>query len=234
MESRVSVQMRDANPGHPANADSDAEFQAMAQIYAVLKPLDAVARTRVLSYVLSRLGVDLKPGFSEKEKSDEMPHGRKFDSLDQAIDESTTKPKTEAALDDDENNDIEGISPVAKKWMRRTGLPGEKLSALFSLGVDEIDLVARSVPGQNTKERLHSLILLEGIASYLGTGVARVDYSKLKLAMQHYGIDPGNNISTYLKGFAAECSGSVSAGFTLTARGMNSATELVKEMVGRK
>ena len=118
--------------------------------------------------------------------------------------------------------------------MRRTGLPGDKLSALFSLGVDEIDLVAKSVPGQNTKEKLRSLILLLGIASYLGTGVARTDYSKLKLAMQHYGIDPGKNMSTYLKDFAPESSGSVSGGFALTARGMNSATELIKEMVGRK
>jgi hypothetical protein len=217
-----------------SNGNPDAEFHAMSQIYAALKPLDAGGRKRVLDYVLSRLGVDLSPRAAEKEKKDETPQRHEAEPADHMAAEGTPKASADVGAEDNEADEIEGISPLAKKWMRRTGLPGDKLSALFSLGVDEIDLVANSVPGQNTKERLRSLILLQGIASYLGTGAPRVDYSKLKVAMQHYGIDPGNNISTYLKDFAAESSGSVSAGFTLTARGMTSATELIKEMVGRK
>jgi hypothetical protein len=216
------------------NADPDTEFQAMAQIYAALKPLDVGGRKRVLDYVLSRLGVDLRPKLDEKARKNEALQNQETELDDHALDEEATKAKNDIGLEDNEVGEIEGISPVAKKWMKRTALPGEKLSELFSLGVDEIDLVSNSVPGQNTKERLRSLILLQGIASYLGTGAPRVDYSKLKLAMQYYGIDPGKNMSTYLKDFASESSGSVSAGFTLTARGLNSATELIKEMVGRK
>ena len=53
------------------NGDADAEFHAMAQIYAALKPLDAGGRMRVLDYVLSRLGIDLKTRLSERDKGDE-------------------------------------------------------------------------------------------------------------------------------------------------------------------
>jgi len=39
--------------------------------------------------------------------------------------------------------------------MTRNGLEAEKLSAIFSLGIDEIDLVAKSVPGKG-KKRAHA------------------------------------------------------------------------------
>jgi hypothetical protein len=216
-----------------ANSDADSEFAAMSQIYSALKPLDEGGRKRVLDYVLSRLDIRIIPKLGETKKGDESPVVHKVDASDRSADESLPKASLDVALDD-VPDEIEGISAVAKKWMKRTGLSGEKLSALYSLGVDEIDLVANSVPGQTTKDRLRSLMLLEGVASYLGTGAPRVEYNRLKTAMGHYGIDPGTNLSTYLKTFAAEATGTASAGFTLTARGLNSATELIKEMVGRK
>jgi hypothetical protein len=129
-------------------------------------------------------------------------------------------------------DDAEGINSVALKWMRRSGLTPSVLQNIFSLGIEEIDLVANSVPGTNKKERMHSVLLLKGIASYLGTGVARVSYEQLKEACLHYDAYDGANFSAYLKSFAAEVAGSKNAGFTLTARGLTSATELLRTMTG--
>ncbi len=63
-------------------------------------------------------------------------------------------------------------SPVAQKWMRRNGLQAEHLSSIFSLGGDEIDVVAKSVPGKSTKARMHNVFLLKGVAAYLAGGAA--------------------------------------------------------------
>src|SRR5207248_2479056 len=81
---------------------------------------------------------------------------------------TTTAPAT-----DDE---FEGISSVAQRWMRRNGLSPKQLSKLFTLGVDEIDLIAKSVPGKTTKQKMRSVALLTGVAAFLGSGAARVNH----------------------------------------------------------
>ena len=108
------------------------------------------------------------------------------------------------------------------------------MQKLFSLGVEDIDLVAKKVPGASKKERMRSVLLLKGIAAYLGTGVARVTYEQLKEACLHYNAYDAANFAAYLKFFAAEIGGTKDAGYTLNGRGLNSATELVKQMLEPK
>ena len=105
---------------------------------------------------------------------------------------------------------------------------------LFSLGVDEIDLVAKKVPGDNKKDRMHSVLLLKGIAAYLSSGVARFTHQQLKEACLHYDAYDGNNFASYLKDFAGEVSGTKSGGYTLTPRGLTAATEMIKDLVSAK
>ncbi len=50
----------------------------------------------------------------------------------------------------------------------RNGLTAKGLSGVFSLGVDEIDLIAKNVPGKSKTDRTHSVLLLKGVAAYLG------------------------------------------------------------------
>lgn len=130
--------------------------------------------------------------------------------------------------------DIEGISPVALKWMKRSGLEPKGLQKLFSLGIDEIDLVAKDVPGKKTKERMHSVLLLKGIAAYLGTGVARVTHEQLKEACLHYNAYDGSNFASYMKTFASEVGGAKEGGYTLSARGLTAGTDLVRGLLTTK
>ena len=129
------------------------------------------------------------------------------------------------------DDDFEGVSPGGKKWMRRNGLDSKALSSIFSLGVEEIDLVAKKVPGKNKKERMRSVFLLKGLASYLGSGTPRFKDDEVREACNHYDANDTANFAAYLKSFSAILSGTKSSGYTLTSRGIADGTELVKEML---
>ncbi len=65
---------------------------------------------------------------------------------------------------------LKGLAPLPMdRWERLTG---NAAIANFSLSSDEIDLIAKTVPGKN-KEKMRSVFLLKGVASYLGSGAAR-------------------------------------------------------------
>jgi hypothetical protein len=142
---------------------------------------------------------------------------------------SMLQPQTQPGVDD-----IDGINAVALKWMRRSGLDPKSLQTLFSLGIDEIDLVAKSVPGTSKRERMRSVLLLKGIAAYLGTGAPRITYEQLKEACLHYDAYDAANFAKNLKSFSSDTTGTKEAGFTLTARGLTSATDLLKELLGSR
>src|SRR5437899_12583099 len=86
---------------------------------------------------------------------------------------------------DTPNDELDGISPVAQKWMRRNVLQVEHLSSIFSLGADEIDLVAKNVPGNSTKARMRSVFLLKGVAAYLAGGAPRFSHEQVKEPCLH-------------------------------------------------
>ena len=199
-------------------ASPDPEIVAIGAVYDALKDLEPSARARVLDYVAKKLGAAFTPVDEESARvaRDEQA-------------QAPSLPPPSAGTDRGDNS--EGVSPVALKWMRRSGLTSSGLSVLFSLGVDEIDLVAKKVPGENKKDRMHSVLLLKGIAAYLGSGVARVTHEQLKEACVHYDAYDPANFATHLKSFAAEASGTKGAGYTLTARGITNATEMIKSLV---
>jgi hypothetical protein len=114
--------------------------------------------------------------------------------------------------------------------MTRNGLQAKQLSAIFSLGVDEIDLAAKTVPGTNKKEKMHSVFLLKGVAAYLGTGAARFTHEHMKEACLHYDAFDAGNFAANFKNLSSEVSGGKDTGYTLTARGLANATEMVKTL----
>ena len=118
--------------------------------------------------------------------------------------------------------------------MKRSDLDSKSLQSLFSLGIEEIDLVAKSVPGSSKRERTRNVLLLKGIAAYLGTGTPRITYEQLKEACLHYNAYDATNFATYLKSFTADAGGTKEAGYTLTPRGLTAGTDLVKELLPSK
>ena len=108
-----------------------------------------------------------------------------------------------------------------------------RIGCVDSLGLDEIDLVAKSIPGKSKNERTRSVLLLQGVASYLSTGVARVTHDKVKEACLHYDAWDSDNFARYLRNLSREVGGNRESGYMLTAAGLTAATEMIKELFNR-
>ncbi|MBK8097851.1 MAG: hypothetical protein IPK26_12130 [Planctomycetes bacterium] len=210
-----------------AVASVDPEFAAISAVYEALSSLDVTSQRRVLSYVMSKLGIETAPPESSMRMEDRTGSG--------AADSDASRDSDRGARASQQGSteaDTDGISAVALKWMRRSGLDSSRLGDLYSLGVDDIDLVVKSVPGKTKKDRMLSVILLKGIAAYLSTGVARVSHAHVKEACLHYDAYDQANFAKHLRSFSPEVSGDVGSGFTLTPRGLTRATETIKSMLG--
>lgn len=199
----------------------DPEVIAISTVFRALDGLTPDAQSRVLEYVQRKLR---KEPAAAATTPREMSHNG---SVAQA-EHRDQSPSFENGDPDEED----GINSVARKWMRRNGLTSHGLGSIFSLGVDEIELVAKSVPGKTKKDRMRSVILLRGIAAYLSSGAPRFTHAELKETSLHYDAYDVANSAAYLKSFASEVSGSAKSGYTLTARGLASATDLVKSLAG--
>lgn len=208
------------------STDTFPEVSAIGVVHGALKDLQSSAQLRVLKYVAEMLGISLNSAGNEASQ---------FDSGASATAPTSTPSERAQASQPDANSsgedDTDGINPIALKWIKRSGFTPKGLQKLFSLGIDEIDLVAQDVPGSGKKERMKSVILLRGVAAYLSSGAARFSYEQLKETCLHYSAYDSTNFAAYLKSFSAEVGGTKDGGYTLTARGLTSATELVRAML---
>jgi hypothetical protein len=199
----------------------DPEIAAISEVHAALQELDSDAQSRVLKYVADKLklGDPIHPSSGST----------RFDEPDDAHNLKGTGERPDQKIEEDA--DLEGISPAGRRWIIRSGLQKSQLSLVFSIGGDEIDLIAKGVPGNSKKQRMRSVILLKGLASYLGTGAARLTDQEVRETCLHYDALDAGNYATIIKGLTSEVTGSKETGYTLSARGQASATEMVKEMV---
>jgi hypothetical protein len=203
--------------------EDDLELEAIRAVYSALRELDVAAQNRVLDYVMRRLNL-------RRETFDSISsNSTRASKIPDETPETSFGQESEPIFEGGE--DLEGISPVAQKWMKRNGLAASQLSSLYSLGVDEIDLVASSVPGKSIKKKMRNVLLLKGVGSYLGSGAARISDEKLREACGHYGAYDTANFSKHINSLAAEVSGTKESGYTLTSRGMTEATKLIKQLI---
>jgi len=202
----------------------DPEFTAITQVHTALRNLDPGAQVRVIEYVADKLGVLGQLGMStgERRAREPEPADRSAESAEKR---QPTEPPSGSADDD-------GINSVALKWMKRSGLAVQSLTSLFSFG-DDIDLIATTVPGKSKTQRVHSVLLLKGVAAYLASGVPRVTHEQLKETALHYDAFDGPNFAAHIRSFAPEISGTKQSGYTLTPRGLSAATELIKSIVNK-
>lgn len=208
----------------PEAEGPELEIQAIGKVYNALRGLDPDAQRRVLGYVSGMLGVAVAEHRAPRAVPQEVEDN-------ETLQDDTTINQSAPAQTDVVADNLDGISPVAQKWIRRSGISIQELSKVYSIGLDDIDLIAEKVPGANKKERMRSVLLLKGIAAYLATGAARVSHEQVKEACLHYDAYDGNNFAAYLKSFASEVSGTKESGYTLTPRGITAATELAKRVI---
>ncbi len=201
---------------------SDPEFEACQVVFATLVALDAAARSRVLRYVTEKL--EIVPGDNHRSSflaDDNQPDAEQADSPSE---QRPARPAGPPMADD-------GISPIAKNWIRRNSIAMDGLTRLFSVGGEEIDLIADKIPGKSKRSRLHEVLLLKAIAAYLGNGVARVTDQQLREVASHYNANDEANFSANLKAFESMYSGSKQSGYTLNPRGLAAAATLINGML---
>jgi hypothetical protein len=190
--------------------EKDPEIAAIESVVDALRDLPPDARQRVLRYVAGKFSIGVQG--ADQPRAESITGGGVSTA-------NITSPYTE------------GVSPVALKWMQRSGFSPQDLSHIFSLGGGEIDLITNEVPGKSKRQRMRNVLLLKGICTYLGKGAPRVAYDELREACEHYDAYDGPNFAAHLKSFSAEVSGNKESGFTLSARGLSAATALIKTMV---
>ncbi len=192
----------------------DPEIQAIAEVFSTLKGLDADSQTRVIDYVRRKLGLSVEIRGSAEDDIKPLMRGP---------DPVALAPVTSAA----------GVSPMADKWLRRSGLSMPQIERVFNIGAqDEIDVVANKLLGKTKAARSREVILLKAAANYLSTGVPKVNHEVVKQTCEHYDAYDVTNFSKTIKSMAPELSGSKQSGYTLTARGLAAAADLIKQMSG--
>ena len=197
--------------------ENDPELAAMGSVYTILKKLDRETQIRVIEYVSGRLKLKTRESVDEpiNENGDVSAGNSEFQH----------DAKTDAS--EDLQDELQGISPVAVKWMRRNRLTAVQLGRVFSLGVDEIDLVAQTMPGKNKKEQMRSVLLLKGVAAFLSSGTPKFSDEVAREACNHYGVYDAKIYSRYFKALSAE----INSSYALTNRGLANAVELLRGML---
>jgi hypothetical protein len=222
----IMTELKEVRMASTKSIERDPEITAISLVYSALKDLNPDSQQRVINYVSEKLNLKANtPSWTSRRKTEAVNI------------EDEVVPPTRSVIDNVEEvsaDELEGISPVAIKWMRRNDLTAAALSTIFSLGIEDIDLVAKKVPGDNKIKRVRSVFLLKGIAAYLSTGAARITHQQVKEACLHYDAYDPTNFAKYIKTLSAEISGTKNSGYVLTSRGITSATELIKEMIGSK
>lgn len=223
-------QKRKARNTTPSVDVYDVELIAMSRVLDALKGLDAEVQQSAIDWAVRKFKLK-NPFTSQREEESDLDRDFSQPGKRVQIDESAPEPERETKPSaKQQDGEIEGVNAVAQKWIKRSGFSENQLSKLFTLGVDDIDVVAKKIPGGKKIERLKNVLLLQGVAAFLGSGVARVDWPKLKEAAKHYNADAGGNYASYMKKLAAEATGSVQTGYALTSRGLNDAKELIVQM----
>src|ERR1700674_3629357 len=106
------------------NASSvDPEIHAIGLVYDVLKSRQTDAQIRVVQYVCQKLGIH----------SDVWPSTPERATLGQHVapvepDSSVDQAESRSSSVENANDLSGGISPVAQKWIKRSGLDIERLS----------------------------------------------------------------------------------------------------------
>jgi hypothetical protein len=209
--------------------NEDSEFLAMRQVYASLVPLSPESRARVVEYVSSRLGFSWSRGTTEADlhrpTTREPAASREPQRVERQLEGSTEE--------DEASEDVGGVSPPGLKWMRRSNLSLAQLEPIFSVNLDEIDLIASEIPGRGKASRMANVLRLKCLAQYLATGAAKVTHDDFNEACVHYHAQDAGHFAENMRALNAEVTGSKETGYQLTPKGMTVATALVKDMIAK-
>lgn len=181
--------------------------QAVAKMYEILNPLEEDERDRALASVQAMLGMSgtVRAGGQNGGAGSNGGDGS-------AVTFNLTS------------------SPKVAKWCQEHQLADEVLNELFHPSGDSVELFSRDFPGNTKSLQTQSCYLLAGVEAFLATGEPTVDDNRAMTLAKEAGCFDTNNNATYRKQLGNRMRGSKQNGFVLTAPGLRSAGELVREM----
>ncbi len=178
-------------------------------LYDLLEPADPVDRKKAIKAAMAMLG-DETAGLDAKESKGGSGTG---------------------AGDDDEGDGGE-YNQNAARWLQRNKITAEQIGHVFHIDGETVELIADKIPGAKQGEKVINTYLLVGIRELLRTGQARFDDELGRTECERMGTHGKTNHATILKTPGKVMTGSVKAGWTLTAPGLTAGAELVRELAG--
>lgn len=175
-------------------------MEIMGKIVELLTPLESDERLRIISATLTLFG--------------EKPV---------AVGKTTGSEELGDA-------DTEIFSPRARAWMRQYALDTEQIQQVFHLANGTAEVIAATIPGNNTKEKTFSVYILSGIANLLAKGDSSFDDKTARELCKTAGCYDSDNHASYMKSRGNEFTGSKDKGWVLTSPGLKRGAELVKEL----
>lgn len=174
-----------------------------ADLYKILKPLEAADRKKVVRAALTLLDDNV----------DVSPH---------------TRSSTSTPIHADDAAD--GFSSKVKIWMQKNGVTAEHISNVFHIDNNVAEVVAGHAPGKNAKEKTINAYVLTGLTQFLTSGEPKFEDDAARTICKSLGCYDNTNHATYLKGKGNVLGGSKAVGWTLTAPGLVQAAVMLKEM----
>jgi hypothetical protein len=120
-----------------------------------------------------------------------------------------------------------GLGPRARAWSKKHGITQQALEGAFHIDGDANTLIVKTVPGDSKKERVRSVAALLGAMALVRTDQAKFTAAEFREALKQYdAYDAANNPVT-VKRHKDVIQGNASAGYTVTAVGLDVAAGLL-------
>jgi hypothetical protein len=140
-------------------------------------------------------------------------------------------PKSSGQTSVDEISDDVKVSSQARIWMKQNHLSDNELQLVFHIADGKADVIASEIPGKDGKAKTINAYVLQGLASFLVSGVPKFDDKSARALCTKSGFYSAANHAVYIKAVGNKLTGSKDAGWTLTSPGLKHGAELVRGII---
>lgn len=174
--------------------------EAVSKMVEILLPLESNDRTRVFQASMTLLG-----------------------------DVSARKPNDENGYERlDQDGLLSGLSQQAKLWIQKNKISEEQLGQVFHIEKGTAQVI--SLPGSGkAAERALNAYLIRGAAAFLSGGEASFSDDEARKLCEYFGCYNSKHHVRDIKALGNRITGTKSTGWKLTAPGLTSAADLIKQ-----
>lgn len=196
------------------NADKPTVGDVIAQVYALLAPLDAQERAAVLAAVGAAFRAQGSPASAGLPPKD-----------------GALPPADGGQRDIGGGVDGLGLGQAAQTYLRRMKLSQDDLDEVFVFhGEGDVEVNVAELPGETAKEQTINGYLLIGVAALLATDTPEFTEKKVTDFLKAHGAHNQANHAAYRKALGNAVTGSKRSGFKLTKPGLRQAGEVIREL----